>query len=158
VDRVARETHRRWAGFLNERVGELLHELGSSIERVRFGEDLDFAVTLANGQQAARGRALHQLSSGARDQLHLAVRLAIGQYLSRGRESLPLLIDDCFATSDDERARSGMRLLLDQFSRGHQVILVTCHRQRIERLAALDPELYAERAQWLELRPELTAV
>jgi recombinational DNA repair ATPase RecF len=152
IERVARETHRRWAEFLNQRVTDLLKDVGSSIGRVRFGEDLDFAVSLPGGQQAARGKAVHQLSSGARDQLHLAVRLAISEFLSRGGESLPLLIDDCFATSDDDRTRQGMKLLLDTFSRQHQILFVTCHRARHEAIAALDPTLYDERVHWLELR------
>src|SRR5206468_7205852 len=152
IERVARETHRRWAEFLNHRVADLLKDMGSSITRVRFGEDLDFAVELTGGQRAARGKAIHQLSSGARDQLHLAVRLAINEYLSRGGESLPLLIDDCFATSDDDRTRHGMKLLVETFARQHQIVLVTCHRARHETLAGLDPTLYAERIHWLELR------
>ena len=157
IEGVARETHRRWADFLNRRVTELLKDVGSSIAKVRFGEDLDFAISLANGQQAARGKAVHQLSSGARDQLHLAVRLAITEFLSRGGESMPLLIDDCFATSDDDRTHHGMKLLLEMFSRQHQVVFVTCHRSRHEALAERDPALWAERVHWLELRPGVTA-
>ncbi len=153
IEQVARETHRRWADFLNTRVGELVGAVGTGIERVRFGEDLDFSVQMPNGQQAARGKALLQLSSGARDQLHLAVRLAISEFLSRGGESLPLLIDDCFATSDDERARAGMRLLLERLSLEHQIVLATCHRARYEALRERDPDLYRERVQWLEVRP-----
>ena len=155
IERVARETHRRWADFLNERVAELLGFVGSSVARIRFGEDLDFAVTMTSGPQTARGKALHQLSSGARDQLHLAVRLAISEFLSRGGERLPLLVDDCFATSDDERARAGMRLLLETFSRQHQIVLVSCHRQRYRALASLDAALYDDRVHWVQLRPEM---
>jgi hypothetical protein len=44
-----------------------------------------------------------------------------------------------------------MKLLLEQFSKQHQIVLVTCHRRRFEALAAEDPALYAERVQWLEL-------
>ena len=156
IEHVARETHRRWADFLNQRVTDLLKDVGSSIAKVRFGEDLDFAVSLAGGQQVARGRAVHQLSSGARDQLHLGVRLAITEFLSRGGESMPLLIDDCFATSDDDRTRHGMKVLLEMFSRQHQIVFVTCHRARHEALAALDPAVWSDRVHWLELRPGVT--
>ena len=57
-----------------------------------------------------------------------------------------------FATSDDERARAGMRLMIEHFGGRHQVILVTCHRHRFESLAKLDPELYTSRVQWLDAR------
>jgi uncharacterized protein YhaN len=62
---------------------------------------------------------------------------------------VPLLVDDAFATSDDERARVGMRLLLEHVSRQHQVIFVTCHRQRCMSFAEREPELYSQRVHWL---------
>jgi exonuclease SbcC len=154
IEGLARETHRRWAEFLNERVSELLSGLGTGIEKVRFGEDLDFSVRLPHGATTTRGRAQLQLSCGARDQLHLAVRIAVSEYLSRGREPIPLLIDDAFATSDDERARAGMRLLIERLAPRHQVVVVTCHRRRHETFAAQDPELYASHVAWVEPRIE----
>jgi uncharacterized protein YhaN len=151
IQSVAQETHRRWADHLNVRVRELLAGVGAGIEQVRFGDDLDFSVTVPGGQQMARGRAVAQLSAGARDQLLLAVRLAVSEYLSRGKPPLPLLIDDAFATSDDARARLVMKTLLDHFSRKHQIVLATCHRGRMEAIAAEHRALFDERVQWLEL-------
>ena len=151
IQSVATETHRRWAEFLNQRVGELLRGVGTRIEHVRFGDDLDFSVQVPGAKSLPRGKADPQLSCAARDQLYLAVRLAISEYLSRGRSPLPFLLDDVFATSDDERARAGMRTLIERFD-GHQILLVTCHRQRYEKLAELDPELYTERVQFLDTR------
>ena len=150
IQQVAQETHRRWADYLNRRVAEILAGMGTQIAELRFGEDLDFSVRFAHGQPAARARALLQLSTGSRDQLYLALRLAISEFLSRGVVPVPLLVDDAFATSDDERARIGMRLLLDHVSRTHQVIFVTCHRQRSMAFAEREPELYAERVHWLD--------
>jgi chromosome segregation protein len=148
---VAVETHRRWADWMNSRVSELLRTVGTKLDGLRFGEDLDFSVKFDNGQQATRGRALSQLSAGARDQLHLAVRLAVSEYLSRGNSALPLLVDDAFATSDDTRARAGMKLLIEHFSKQHQVIVVTCHRQRHESFAEKDKALWADRVQVLDV-------
>ena len=101
IQNVAVDTHRRWADFLNARVSELLRQFGTRVDQLRFGEDLDFSVQLDGGPQVSRGKAHLQLSSGARDQLYLAVRLAVSEYLSRAGEPLPLLLDDAFATSDD---------------------------------------------------------
>jgi DNA repair exonuclease SbcCD ATPase subunit len=151
IQSVATETHRRWAEFLNQRVGELLFGVGTRIEHVRFGDDLDFSVQVPGTKPLPRGKADPQLSCAARDQLYLAVRLAISEYLSRARDPLPLLLDDVFATSDDERARAGMRTLIERFQ-NHQIVLTTCHRQRYERLRELDPELYAGRVQFLDTR------
>jgi len=152
IQQVASDTHRRWAEFLNTRVAEILGPFGGRIEQLRFGDDLDFSVKLWNGQQVPRARADLQLSAGARDQLYLSVRLAISEFLSRGQSPLPILLDDPFATSDDERARTGMRLLLERFARDHQIVVLTCHRGRYEAMAAQDRELYDGHVQWLDIR------
>lgn len=157
IQKVATDTHRRWADFLNGRVGEILDQLGAGVDQLRFGEDLDFSVQMENGPQVTRGKAHLQLSSGARDQLYLAVRLAVSEYLSRGGEPLPLLLDDAFATSDDARLEKGMRTLVEGFGAGHQVIVVTCHRGRHQELRTRDPETFIERMHWLDLRTNASA-
>jgi DNA repair exonuclease SbcCD ATPase subunit len=151
IQRVAMDTHRKWADFLNERVAGILGSFGSSVEGLRFGEDLDFSVQLDGGPLVSRGKAHAQLSAGARDQLYLAVRLAISEFLSRGTEPLPLLLDDVFATSDDQRLRAGMRALIESFGAGHQLLLTTCHRSRMLEMQRLDPELYRDRVHWVDL-------
>ncbi len=151
IQKVATDTHRKWADFLNTRVGELLESFGTRVDHLRFGEDLDFSIQLEGGPLVSRGKAHLMLSAGARDQLYLAVRLAVSEFLSRGGEPLPLLLDDAFATSDDARLQAGMHTLVDGFGGGHQVILVTCHRGRYMDLKRLDPELYRERVNWLDV-------
>lgn len=150
IQKVAQDTHRRWADYLNQRVDEILASLGTGVEQLRFGEDLDFSLRM-NGQQVSRGKAVIQLSAGARDQLHLAVRLAVSEYLSRDGAALPLLVDDAFATSDDARAAAGMKLLIEHFAGAHQVIVVTCHRRRHETFAEAEPELYAQRVHRVDV-------
>jgi hypothetical protein len=152
IKEVAAETHQRWADHLNRRVGELLAAVGTSIDQIRFGDDLDFSVRTATGLTLARGKADQQLSAGTRDQLYLAVRLAVSEFLSRGQTTLPILLDDVFVTSDDERTRAGMRLLIESFAAQHQVILMTCHRRRFEALAEQERALYQGRVQWLDTR------
>jgi len=152
IQRVATETHRKWAEYLNDRVGEILHAFGSSVQGLRFGEDLEFSVQLDGGPLVSRAKAHAQLSTGSRDQLYLAVRIAISEFLSRVGEPLPLLIDDAFATSDDARLRSGMRALLEGAGAGHQLLIATCHRGRMQELRKLDADLYRDRVHWVDLR------
>jgi DNA repair exonuclease SbcCD ATPase subunit len=151
IQSVAESTHRRWAEHLNQRVSELLKAVGTGVTEVRFGDDLDFSIKYDDGRQVARGKAMMQLSSGAQDQLHFAVRLAVSEFLSRGRASLPLLIDDAFASSDDARTRAAMELLVGTFAAQHQVIVVTCHRGRFEALAESVPELGEARVRRVSL-------
>jgi hypothetical protein len=151
IQKVAQSTHRRWAEHLNQRVSELLRAVGAGISEVRFGDDLDFSIKYADGRQAARGKAMMQLSSGAQDQLHFAVRLAVSEYLSRGRAALPLLIDDAFASSDDARTRAAMKMLAGDFAAQHQIIVVTCHRGRFEAMLEAEPALRDGRVRRLSL-------
>ncbi len=151
ITRVAQDTHRKWADFLNDRVSDILRTFGTHVEGLRFGEDLDFSVQLDGGPLVSRGKAQAQLSTGARDQLYLAVRLAISEFLSRGKEPLPILLDDVFATSDDDRLRAGMRALIESFGAGHQLLLATCHRSRMNDLRRSEPELYRDRVHWVDL-------
>jgi hypothetical protein len=151
IQQVAVSTHRRWAEHLNKRVTQLLDSFGTGIEEVRFGDDLDFSLRYKDGRQVARGKALLQMSSGALDQVHLAVRLAISEYLSRERAPFPLLVDDAFVTSDDARAAAAMKLLIERMGSVHQIVVATCHAQRYAAFARQDPDLYRDRVHWLEL-------
>lgn len=67
-----------------------------------------------------------QLSSGARDQMYLALRLAICETLVGAKEA-PLILDDPFLTSDDARTERGVALL-KELGRKRQVVLLTCRQ------------------------------
>lgn len=67
-----------------------------------------------------------RLSSGTRDQLYFALRLAVCQVLSH-QESIPLLLDDPFLTWDNKRMERGLRLL-QTLSKDRQIILLTCRQ------------------------------
>jgi uncharacterized protein YhaN len=71
------------------------------------------------------------LSEGARDQLFLALRLALLE--GRAGEPLPFIGDDLLASFDDERARHALDLLAE-FGARRQAILFT-HHARIAELA-----------------------
>ena len=65
------------------------------------------------------------LSEGARDQLFLALRLALLE--RRAGEPLPFVGDDILASFDDARTRCTLSLLAE-FGKARQVILFTHHR------------------------------
>ncbi len=64
-----------------------------------------------------------RLSSGTRDQLYFALRLAVCKVLT-GDESVPIILDDPFVTWDNKRSEKGLRLL-QSFANERQVILLT---------------------------------
>jgi len=109
--------------FLLERVGRE-HETVSRPEvleraRERFGEFTrhHFELVFEDGRfgavetRSGERRGLEELSSGTCTQLLLAVRLAFAEEAERGRESLPLFLDEALTTSDPERFRAAVESL-----------------------------------------------
>ena len=67
------------------------------------------------------------LSRGTREQLFLALRLAlVASYAERGIV-LPLVLDDVLVNFDAPRAKAAADVLNDFTRRGHQVFIFTCH-------------------------------
>jgi len=71
---------------------------------------------------------LPQLSRGTRDQVSLALRLALIQVRSETQGHVPLILDDVFVTSDDARAHASVTLLTELAQRGHQIVFFTCQK------------------------------
>ncbi len=74
------------------------------------------------------------LSSGTRDQLYLALRLAgLRHQLDRVAEPLPLILDDLLVNFDDRRSQAALEVLADMGSQT-QVLMFT-HEQNLAALA-----------------------
>lgn len=73
-----------------------------------------------------RGLAPDQLSTGAREQLYLAIRLAYVEHYRRSAEPLPIVLDDVLVNFDPRRATATLAALAS-FARTTQVLLFTCH-------------------------------
>jgi uncharacterized protein YhaN len=78
------------------------------------------------------------MSTGTRDQLYLALRLANLDHYLDSAEPLPFIVDDILIQFDDARAQATLAALAD-FSVRTQVILFTHHRQVVDQARALDP-------------------
>lgn len=71
-------------------------------------------------------RLVTQLSRGTREQLFLAMRLALIRDRSREAEPLPVLMDDILVNFDPERARAAASAVLT-LAGDHQILFFTCH-------------------------------
>lgn len=151
---IAGEIRGQWANALTGISQELLRTLNTDYVALHFDPGtLEPRVQLKTSTSIVQTNQLRsQLSLGTREQLSLIARLAVSRYLSRQRQ-LPFIFDEPFANSDDERFARLMRLLLDDLSREHQVIITSCHQQRHQWLKARHPDLFAERVHWCELSP-----
>lgn len=71
-----------------------------------------------------------RLSRGAREQVFLALRLALIRDLGRHDVSLPIVMDDALVNFDDGRARAAARVLVEfiaEQAADRQMIVLTCH-------------------------------
>lgn len=91
---------------------------------------LQFSVRNRDGVQLSPD----QLSTGTREQLYLAIRMAYITQHSLHREPLPVIMDDCFVNFDDARTRSTLDAIRG-FDDDIQTIVLSCHT-RIPQLAA----------------------
>jgi len=74
------------------------------------------------------------LSEGAKDQLYLALRLAVCRLALPAEEPCPLVLDDAFVAFDRERMASALELLRDMAGE-RQILLFTCHEREYEYFA-----------------------
>jgi uncharacterized protein YhaN len=138
---VARDAHRDWSLRLNEATGDVLARFATGHGEIRFGERLDFILRdPASGHEWRRIDVDRLLSAGARDQVYLAIRLALAAYFSEPGNPVPLILDDPLVTSDDERFATVMAFLAERAA-DRQVVLLTCHAERHRWLLRRFPEL-----------------
>jgi len=80
-----------------------------------------------------------KMSSGTRDQLYLALRLATLEWRFNSSEPMPFIIDDILINFDDDRSKATL-LALSGLSKKNQVILFTHHRQIIEEANSIETD------------------
>jgi uncharacterized protein YhaN len=74
------------------------------------------------------------MSSGTRDQLYLALRLATLERFIDNAEPMPLVVDDILINFDDQRARATLGVLAELANKT-QVLLFT-HHGRVREMGA----------------------
>lgn len=127
---ISQDTYTQWSQRLNQRVNRYLKGFRSPYGDIRFTPDLRFSFMDSNQREHSQVGSLQQLSQGARDQVYLAVRLAITDYLSQESGHLPLILDDPFVNLDDERFLYALEALVEAGATGQQILLFSCHMQR----------------------------
>jgi hypothetical protein len=87
----------------------------------------------------AQGQALpvEVLSRGTREQLFLALRLAIIRAYAEQGIRLPLVLDDVLVNFDLDRSKAAAAVLRDFARQGHQVFIFTCHEHIAELFKSL---------------------
>ncbi|HEY9155927.1 MAG TPA: hypothetical protein VIM69_12395, partial [Opitutaceae bacterium] len=130
-----------------------LVETASQYLRALYGPETRLDVSFADGAfsdlrltrpNVAGGTAIafDQLSGGTKEQVAVALRLAMAEILAADHGgALPLILDDAFANADSARV-ARLQIMLDlAASRGLQVIVITCTPTDYHSLGALHVSL-----------------
>ena len=94
---------------------------------------------------------IESLSGGTREQIFLALRLALVREYAERDVHLPLILDDVLVNFDRARTEAAVETLVDLAADGQQIVFLTCH-QHIEEMFARRgieavqlPAIHAER-------------
>lgn len=118
--------------YEKERQPETLREASRVLRRLTdgryvkiwtpLGEDILFVDT-----DDGRSLEVASLSRGLREQLFIAIRLALIGTFEKHGINLPMVFDDVLVNFDNRRARRAAKLLLEFAEAGRQIFLFTCH-------------------------------
>jgi len=114
---------------------KFLNDLAKSF----YGEDVHFEVSdtfkILSRRMGSTDVSVAELSTGAKEQLAILIRLALTQIVQVG-EPFPVILDDEFAHSDPDRIAM-MNNIFSDFGDDQQFIMLTCHA---EKFAGYKPE------------------
>ncbi|MFV0442956.1 MAG: AAA family ATPase [Planctomycetaceae bacterium] len=141
-DATERWTSGRLAGMAIERVRrrferncqpDTLKAASEYLERLTCGKYTNVWAPLGEkhliiDDDAGGSFKVEHLSSGTREQLFLAVRMAMIRELAEQGTELPMVLDDVLVNFDQVRTEAAVETLLDFADEGQQVLFFTCHQ------------------------------
>ena len=123
---------------------------GGSRAQLSWSEDGSALESLTLDRSERSGGSVYsfkQLSHGTREQVALALRLAMAQLLATDHDNcLPLVLDDAFTHADPERLEKLKSLLYRASESGLQIILLSCHPENYSGLSASEAPLASQTA------------
>jgi hypothetical protein len=132
--------------YETERQPETLREASRYFARLTEGKylrvwtPLEAGVLYVDTKQGER-LSVDVLSRGTREQLFLALRLALVDLYSRRGKMMPLVLDDVLVNFDTRRTRIAAELLCDFATEHRQLLLFTCHEHIYRLFKSLRAEL-----------------
>ncbi len=109
------------------RAGRYLRQITRGrYDRIEMGETGDESFYLREPSGDRRIRVGETTSQGTKEQVYLALRLAIVNHLDSGKERLPIFMDETLVNWDAWRRDQAFDLL-EQLAAERQVFIFTCH-------------------------------
>lgn len=129
LERLAREFCEEAGDTLNSEVSRYVSAITAGrYDSVRVDENGKLWVLIDGKEMAPEA-----LSRGTLEQFYLALRLAVGETVTR-EEVMPIFLDDAFIWYDDERLAQTLKVLSGM---GRQILLFTCQRREAELLSKM---------------------
>ncbi len=130
INNLSSEIHDSFGGKLNRLVSDMAGNVTDGrYDDIKLDEKLN--IKAGHGDNYVLS---DKLSAGTIEQLYLALRIGVADMVY-GEGNMPILLDDCLALYDDNRARAALTALTGGNKR--QVILFTCHKREKEILDGL---------------------
>jgi len=132
LEETRNEASASLSGPLEEIVAHYLQDLfgAGTSSRLEWSAEGDALEGVRVDRSAGRAGVYEfdQLSHGTREQVGLALRLAMTEVLASDFDGcLPVVLDDAFTHADRDRIQLLQRLLYRASQRGLQIIILTCH-------------------------------
>jgi uncharacterized protein YhaN len=118
--------------YERNRQPEVLQEASRYLERMTEGRYRRVWTplgeqTLRVDDEQGRPLAIELLSTGAREQLFLSLRLALVSRFAGLGKAMPLVLDDVLVNFDQQRAAAAAAVFVEFAAAGHQLLVFTCH-------------------------------
>ncbi len=142
IDGVIEAYQQRYQGPLLARASELFATItGGRFAKVATDFDEDRSI-LVGVRPNGRRETVGNLSSGTRDQLFLALRLAAIESHVVNQQPMPVVVDDIVVNFDDASAGATFKVLAE-LSQKTQVLFFTHHEHLLEKASsAIGPESF----------------
>lgn len=122
---VGLDMQRDYIPQLNREVSKMMGKLSSGKYRNVMTND-KLAINLVT-PETEELVGVNSLSAGTIDQVYLSMRLAAVTIMEKGKEKLPLFLDEPFSQYDETRIRNAFQLLRD-ISKERQIFFFTCRQ------------------------------
>ncbi len=133
--------------YERERQPETLREASAFLRKLTGGQYVKIWTPLGENilyVDTDQGKTLDvsDLSRGTREQLFIAIRLALTLTFEKHGVQLPLILDDVLVNFDNQRAKAAAKLLHSFAKSGHQILLFTCHDHICKIFLGLDTPVH----------------
>lgn len=126
---AALKMQRDYIPQLNEEMSRMMNTLSAGrYNKISTNDELSINLEAPETDELI---PVNRLSAGTIDQVYLCMRLAAVTLIEKGREILPLFLDEPFSQYDEERVKNAFELL-EEVSKKRQVFFFTCREREYE--------------------------